>query len=181
MKYKLYLDKDEKFECESEIKNASYKNSKARLIISSENSSVVFEGTVHKSNIEVPIKSSVLNKLYDEEDSADIRLEVIVENTILEPWSSDVSFEKYNKVEISEVKNIVETPSIEISVKNDTTTQEEKNVISEVETETEVGNEKALSKEVLLEEFNKMLKTNNLALSKKEKIKLFKNFISKVS
>jgi len=179
MKYKLYLDKDEKFECESEIKNASYKNSKARLIISSENSSVVFEGTVHKSNIEVPIKSSVLNKLYDEEDSADIRLEVIVENTILEPWSSDVSFEKYNKVEISEVKNIVETPSIEISVKNDTTTQEEKNVISEVE--TEVSNEKVLSKEVLLEEFNKMLKTNNLALSKKEKIKLFKNFISKVS
>ncbi len=72
MSYKIYLDKEEIFECEASIKNASYKNSSARLIIESEDINLVFYGNVDKDTISVPIKN--LKKYFTEKDSAKIKL-----------------------------------------------------------------------------------------------------------
>ncbi len=117
MSYKIYLDKDFAFECEAAIKNASYKNSSARLILESDDVNLVFYGNVDKNTINVPIKS--LKKYFTEKDSAKIKLEVIVENQLVTPWESEVEFDNYNKVEIKEIKNIKQNPLVEIKIKEE--------------------------------------------------------------
>ena len=98
--YTIYLDKEETFECEVSIKNASIKDSSVRLIIESDDINLVFFGTISKDTISVPIRS--LKKYFTESDKATIKLEVIVENNLVTPWQSELLFDSYNKVEIKE-------------------------------------------------------------------------------
>ena len=114
--YTIYLDKEETFECDVSIKNASIKNSTARLIIESDDINLVFFGNITKDTITVPIKS--LKKYFTESDKATIKLEVIVENNVVTPWESELIFENYNKVEIKEIKNVKTKPLVEIKVKD---------------------------------------------------------------
>jgi len=153
MSYKIYLDKEETFECEASIKNSSYKNAKARLIIESNDVNLVFYGNIDKNTISVPIKT--LNKYFTEKDSAKIKLEVIVENQLVTPWESEVEFETYNKVEIKEVKNTVKSePLVEVKVKE--------------EKKTDI-------KQELLKTINEQFK--NKKISKLEKRELIKNLL----
>lgn len=169
MSYKIYLDKEEIFECEASIKNASYKNSSARLIIESEDINLVFYGNVDKDTISVPIKN--LKKYFTEKDSAKIKLEVIVENQLVTPWESEVEFDSYNKVEIKEVKNIRSKPLIEVKIK------EEKVA---VEQPVQKESEPELTKEKILETVNREIKKIKAdgKLNKEEKKKLIKNLLS---
>jgi hypothetical protein len=171
MSYTIYLDKDETFECEASIKNASYKNSSARLIIESNDINLVFFGSVDKDTISVPIKS--LKKYFTESDKATIKLEVIVENQLVTPWESEVEFDSYNRVEIKEIKNVRSKPLIEVKVK------EEKKVVVE-EKKTEVFEEDTTDREKFLESVNREIKKIKLdgKLSKEEKKKLIKNLLS---
>jgi hypothetical protein len=153
MSYKIYLDKEETFECEASIKNSSYKNAKARLIIESNDVNLVFYGNIDKNTISVPIKT--LNKYFTEKDSAKIKLEVIVENQLVTPWESEVEFETYNKVEIKEVKNTIKSePLVEVKVKE--------------EKKTDI-------KQELLKTINEQFK--NKKISKLEKRELIKNLL----
>ena len=172
MSYKIYLDKDFAFECEAAIKNASYKNSSARLILESDDVNLVFYGNVDKNTINVPIKS--LKKYFTEKDSAKIKLEVIVENQLITPWESEVEFETYNKVEIKEVKSVKQKPLIEIKVKED-----KKKVVVE---EPKKKQEKVLSdKEIVLGYINEEIKkiSENSKLTKAEKKELIKNILKR--
>lgn len=157
MSYKIYLDKEETFECEASIKNSSYKNAKARLIIESDNLNLVFYGDLNKNTISVPVKS--LKKYFSEKDTAKIKLEVIVENQLVTPWESDVEFETYNKVEIKEVKNTINAePLVEVKLNES------------------VQNNKA----TLLTKLNEQLKkiNQNGKLTKTQKKQLLKNILT---
>ena len=172
MSYTIYLDKEETFLCEASIKNASYKNSSARLIIESDDVNLVFYGEIDKDSISVPIKS--LKKYFTEKDSAKIKLEVIVENQLITPWESEVEFETYNKVEIKEVKSVKQKPLIEIKVKED-----KKKVVVE---EPKKKQEKVLSdKEIVLGYINEEIKeiSENNKLTKAEKKELIKNILKR--
>ena len=166
MSYKIYLDKEETFECEASIKNASYKNSSARLIIESEDVNLVFFGSVDKNTITVPIKS--LKKFFTENDTAKIKLEVIVENQLVTPWESEVQFDNYNKVEIKEIKNVKQSPLVEIKVK-----EEQKEIV--VEKQQSVEN----AKQNLLRNLNEEIKKikSNGKLNKEAKKELIKNLL----
>ncbi len=168
MSYKIYLDKEETFECEASIKNASYKNSSARLIIESEDVNLVFFGSVDKNTITVPIKS--LKKYFTENDTAKIKLEVIIENQLVTPWESEVQFDNYNKVEIKEIKNIKQSPLVEIKLK-----EEQKEVV--VEKSQSVEN----AKQNLLRNLNEEIKKikSNGKLNKEAKKELIKNLLQK--
>jgi hypothetical protein len=168
MSYKIYLDKEETFECEASIKNASYKNSSARLIIESEDVNLVFFGNVDKNTITVPIKS--LKKYFTESDTAKIKLEVIVENQLVTPWESEVEFDNYNKVEIKEIKNIKQNPLVEIKVK-----EEQKEVVVEKEQSVESPKQNLLKN---LNEEIKKIKSNG-KLNKEAKKELIKNLLQK--
>lgn len=165
MKYKIFLDKEESFECEAVISNSSNKNATARLVLEAGGLSLLFNGTVNKNQITIPIKGN-LQKLFTEEDTGKVKLEVIVENMLVTPWESEVEFEKYNKVEIKEVKNVVVSkPIVEIKVKSN----EKQVVVEESKPRTE--------KEKLLEILNSGLKKDGVKLTKEEKKELIKKVL----
>ena len=183
--YTIYLDKEETFLCEASIKNASYKNSSARLIIESEDVNLVFFGTVDKDTISVPIKS--LKKYFTENDSAKIKLEVIVENQLVTPWESEVEFDNYNKVEIKEIKSTKSAPMVEIKIKEDkknveTKVQEVEKQLVEKKSEKKVFKKKQVQdpKQELLNALNEQIKNikGDGKLSKEEKKELIKNLLS---
>jgi hypothetical protein len=183
--YTIYLDKEETFECEASIKNASYKNSSARLIIESEDVNLVFFGNVDKNTISVPIKS--LKKYFTENDTAKIKLEVIVENVLVTPWESELVFDSYNKVEIKEIKSTKSAPMVEIKVK-----EEKKNVETKVtEVQKQLVEKKSENNQIkkkqfqdpkqeLLNALNEQIKNikGNGQLRKEEKKELIKNLLS---
>jgi hypothetical protein len=184
MSYTIYLDKEETFECEASIKNASYKNSSARLIIESEDVNLVFFGSVDKNTISVPIKS--LKKYFTENDTAKIKLEVIVENVLVTPWESELTFDSYNKVEIKEIKSTKSAPMVEIKVKEDKKNVEAKVVEVEKQLVEKKTEKKSVKKSVkspkqeLLNALNEQIKyiKGDGKLSKEEKKELIKNLLS---
>jgi hypothetical protein len=178
--YTIYLDKEETFECEVSIKNASIKDSSARLIIESDDINLVFFGTVSKDTISVPIKS--LKKYFTESDKATIKLEVIVENNLVTPWESELLFDSYNKVEIKEIKNVKSKPLIEIKVKEDKKQQQLEAKTKEIEQKVVAESKKPVKslKEKLLESVNEQVKKIQVdgKLNKEEKKELIKKLLS---
>ena len=127
--YKLFTDKAELFECSISLQGASLKKSKARLVVETQDYSLLFNGTISKGGkCEIPIRK--LKGLIDEDTSGNIRLEVIAEDTFFTPWESDFEVDASKKVTV-EVKSqqtkkpIVET-KVKVKVKNEKPTITEK-------------------------------------------------------
>jgi len=101
--YKLYTDKIENFEAKIKLEGASMKNSKARLVIESEDFDLMFKGTISsEGNVNVPVKR--LRGLIDENTSGNIKLEIIAEDTYFVPWESKFEVETSKKVTV-EIKS----------------------------------------------------------------------------
>ena len=101
--YKLYTDKQETFECDLFLEGADLKQSSARIVVESEDLTLMFKGTIDdKGNCKVPIKK--LKGLMSENTTGDIKLEVIAEDTLIEPWQSDFMVHTSKKVTV-EVKS----------------------------------------------------------------------------
>jgi hypothetical protein len=127
--YKLFTDKAELFECSISLQGASLKKSKARLVVETQDYSLLFNGTISKGGkCEIPIRK--LKGLIDEDTTGNIRLEVIAEDTFFTPWESDFEVDASKKVTV-EVKSqttkkpIVET-KVNVKVKNEKPTITEK-------------------------------------------------------
>ena len=127
--YKLFTDKTELFECSISLEGASLKKSKARLVVETQDYSLLFDGTISKGGkCEIPIRK--LKGLIDEDTTGNIRLEVIAEDTYFTPWESDFEVDASKKVTV-EVKSqttkkpIVET-KVKVKVKNEKPTNTEK-------------------------------------------------------
>ena len=126
MAYKLYTDKQETFECDLFLEGADLKNSSARILVETKDLTLLFPGEISKDgNCKVPIKK--LKGLLDENTTGDIKLEVIAEDTLIEPWQSDfvVSTSKKVTVEVKSqgnkkpIKEVSSKPQVKIkSVKN---------------------------------------------------------------
>ena len=101
--YKLFTDKTEVFECNIKLEGASLKNSSARLVIESEDVSLLFEGTINKDGkCSIPIKK--LKGLLEDNTSGQIKLEVIADDTYFTPWKSEFVVEASKKLTV-EVKS----------------------------------------------------------------------------
>ena len=86
--YKLYTDKQETFECDLFLEGADLKQSSARIVVESNDLTLMFKGEIDdKGNCKVPIKK--LKGLMSENTTGNIKLEVIAEDTLIEPWQSD--------------------------------------------------------------------------------------------
>lgn len=116
MAYKLYTDKNERFECEVSVKNASLKNSMARLVIeSTDGPNLVFNGKIENGKCVVPIHR--LKGLIDEHATGNMHLEIIVEDTYFKPWSSPFIIEEHTsvKVKVNESKEPIK-PSVSVKM-----------------------------------------------------------------
>jgi hypothetical protein len=116
--YTLYTDKTELFECDVSVKNASLKNSVARLVVESNDIDLVFKGKINDGKCTVPIRK--LKGILDENSKGNMSLEVIVEDTYFKPWSDSFVVEEHTsiKVAVKEQKESSSKPILEVKVKH---------------------------------------------------------------
>ena len=125
--YKLFTDKSELFECDIKLQGASLKKSKARLVVETQDYSLMFNGSISKGGkCEIPIRK--LKGLINEDTTGNIRLEVIAEDTFFTPWESDFEVETSKKVTVEVKSQTTKKPIIEAKVK--ITNSEQKHVIN---------------------------------------------------
>ena len=128
--YKLYTDKQETFECDLFLEGADLKQSSARIVVESKDLTLMFKGTIDdKGNCKVPIKK--LKGLMSENTTGDIKLEVIAEDTLIEPWQSDFIVDTAKKVTV-EVKSQKEKPIIKESKKPQVKVKSVKNYVNPI-------------------------------------------------
>tara|TARA_Y100000592_G_scaffold82922_1_gene132143 strand:+ start:246 stop:803 length:558 start_codon:yes stop_codon:yes gene_type:complete len=114
--YKLYTDKQETFECDLFLEGADLKESTARILVETKDITLLFPGTISKEgNCKVPIKK--LKGLLGEDTTGNIKLEVIAEDTLIEPWQSDFVVETSKKVTVEVKSQSSKKPIREISNK----------------------------------------------------------------
>ena len=122
--YKLFTDKSELFECDIKLRGASLKKSKARLVVETQDYSLMFNGSISKGGkCEIPIRK--LKGLIDEDTTGNIRLEVIAEDTFFTPWETDFEVETSKKVTVEVKTQSISKPIIEAKVKENTITDSE--------------------------------------------------------
>ena len=125
--YKLFTDKSELFECDIKLQGASLKKSKARLVVETQDYSLMFNGSISKGGkCEIPIRK--LKGLIDEDTTGNIRLEVIAEDTFFTPWETDFEVETSKKVTVEVKSQTFKKPIVEAKVK--ITNSEQKHVIN---------------------------------------------------
>ena len=125
--YKLFTDKSELFECDIKLRGASLKKSKARLVVETQDYSLMFNGSISKGGkCEIPIRK--LKGLIDEDTTGNIRLEVIAEDTFFTPWESDFEVETSKKVTVEVKSQTFKKPIVEAKVK--ITNSEQQHVIN---------------------------------------------------
>ena len=125
--YKLFTDKSELFECDIKLRGASLKKSKARLVVETQDYSLMFNGSISKGGkCEIPIRK--LKGLIDEDTKGNIRLEVIAEDTFFTPWESDFEVETSKKVTVEVKSQTFKKPIVEAKVK--ITNSEQQHVVS---------------------------------------------------
>jgi hypothetical protein len=116
--YKIYLDKNKIFECNINIEGASLDKSEARLLIESENFSLVFKGKINSDGkVKIPINK--LKGILKEDIKGKILLEVIAEDTVFKPWESEYETDVSKKVEVKiteSVEEIVVKPKMTFSI-----------------------------------------------------------------
>ena len=113
--YKLFTDKTELFECNISLQGASLKKSKARLVVETQDYSLMFNGSISKGGkCEIPIRK--LKGLIDEDTTGNIRLEVIAEDTFFTPWESDFEVETSKKVTVEVKSQTTKKPIVEAKV-----------------------------------------------------------------
>jgi len=132
--YKLFTDKSELFECDIKIQGASLKKSEARLVVETQDYSLLFNGSIDSAGkCKVPIRK--LRGLIDEATNGSIKLEVIAEDTFFTPWESKFEVQKSKMVTV-EVKSqndkeIIQEDKIQVSnVKNEVTKKETDHVVN---------------------------------------------------
>ena len=129
--YKLYTDKQETFECDLFLEGADLKQSSARIVVESKDLTLMFKGTIDdKGNCKVPIKK--LKGLMSENTTGDIKLEVIAEDTLIEPWQSDFIVDTAKKVTV-EIKSQKTKPQIKESTKPQVKVKSVKNYVNPID------------------------------------------------
>ena len=130
--YKLYTDKQETFECDLFLEGADLKQSSARIVVESDDLTLMFKGTIDdKGNCKVPIKK--LKGLMGENTTGDIKLEVIAEDTLIEPWQSDFIVDTAKKVTVEVKSQKEEKPQIKESTKPQVKVKSVKNYTNPIE------------------------------------------------
>ena len=133
--YKLFTDKAELFECDIKIEGASLSNSTARLVVETNDYSLMFNGSITSDGkCKVPIKK--LKGLIDESSKGNIKLEVIAEDTYFTPWKSQFEIQSSKKVTV-EVKSqsnkkVIKENKVQVSNVKQQITKKEVNHVANI-------------------------------------------------
>jgi len=111
--YPLYSDKPNLFECQLQLEGCSLNEASARLVIESDQNSLIFNGQIdNNGTCLIPVKK--LKGLVSE--SGEIKLEVIADDMYFNPWESDYELLQSKKVTV-EVKTPTRKDTIMENIK----------------------------------------------------------------
>lgn len=97
--YKIFTDKGKLFKCNIDISGASLEDCYARILLETEEKTFLYKGKVNNSGMcEVEIPK--LKNMFNEGVEGKIKLEVIVENTLFNPWESEFIVTASKKVDV---------------------------------------------------------------------------------
>lgn len=105
--YNLYSDKNEEFVCDIMVEGSSPEETWARIIVESENWSLVFPGEIRNGKCYVPIKKLNILK---EGEIGKIKLEVIAEGNLFIPWENKFRVKLHKKVTVMNENKINQKP-----------------------------------------------------------------------
>lgn len=105
--YNLYSDKSEEFVCDIMVEGSSPEETWARIIVESENWSLVFPGEIRNGKCYVPIKKLNILK---EGEIGKIKLEVIAEGNLFIPWENKFRVKLHKKVTVMNENKINQKP-----------------------------------------------------------------------
>jgi hypothetical protein len=96
--YKLYRDREEQFECNISVTGASLATAQVRLIFDTTSINVVFYGKLYKDGkCLVPLQKMTM---FPEGTRGQLRLEVVVDDTMFVPWESSCIVEGAKRVTV---------------------------------------------------------------------------------
>jgi len=146
--YKLFTDKNEHFTADVSVKNASLKNSTARLIVESGDLNLVFKGAIENQKCSIPIKK--LKGILDENTTGKMYLEIIVEDIYFKPWESDFIVEEHTSMKVVvQEQTISDKPILEVVVAQPIQKEIKKEVVTEHKTVKKI--EKKNDRKAILE------------------------------
>jgi hypothetical protein len=96
--YPLYKDKGENFSCDIYVEGAKTDETITRLIIETEDWTLMFPGEIKNGKVNIPIRK--LN-LFEEGQRGKIKLEVIAEGSVFIPWEDEFKIKVSKKVSVS--------------------------------------------------------------------------------
>jgi hypothetical protein len=82
--YKIFLDKKDNFKCNIQLEGASLSNASPRLILENNNRNLIFYGDVNSLG-ECTIPITGIKGILKENDTGNIKLEVIADDTYFNP------------------------------------------------------------------------------------------------
>ena len=126
--YKLFTDKTELFECDIKIEGTSLSKSTARLVVETNEYSLMFNGKISTDGkCQIPIRK--LKGLIDESSKGNIRLEVIAEDTYFTPWKSKFQVNASKKVTVEvrsqSDKKVIKENKVQVSNVNEQITKKD--------------------------------------------------------
>lgn len=161
--YTLYKDKPKEFKCIVEVEGSSISNTSVRLVLSNKNKglNLLYTGTINE-NGECVIPIHKLGNILDENEKGTMILEVIVDDTIFTPYTSEYTVKQSKKVKIHEVNNeptqVSSKPTVNVSIvkeKVDNTKLHVKNIKHIIEN---VKKGDTIDVDRVIEKYNKKLK-----------------------
>lgn len=102
--YTLYLDQKKEFNFELLVEGAKINKTQARLIINSDDFSMIFKGNVNEDG-KVSITIPKLKNILQENQSGNMTLEVIAEDTYFTPWTEQYIGKINTKVDTKKQDN----------------------------------------------------------------------------
>ena len=102
--YKLYKDKAEDFICDISVEGVDSEDTEVRLIIESDEWTLMFIGEIKKGKCIIPIKKL---SIFNEGQKGKIKLEVNADGNLFTPWEDDfiVKVSKKVTVKLNEKKS----------------------------------------------------------------------------
>lgn len=114
--YKLYKDINEEFICDIAIEGSTPDETFARIIIESDEWSLIFPGTIENGKCIVPIKKL---GIFKEGQIGNIKLEVIAEGNLFIPWQDKYKVKLSKKVivhNMNENKQAIKQNGVNVKV-----------------------------------------------------------------
>ena len=133
--FEVYSDKSKEFECKVMVEGADLAKTKARLILSGKNYNIIYEGAIDKKGW-CTINIDPVKNLFESSETGKAVLEVIADDTLFEPWTSDFKVKASKKVtvEVAEPKKPIlnNKPKVKAIVEKKIPINEKKVTIGDV-------------------------------------------------